>query len=334
MSDQNRSNLKGVGLALTAFAIFATHDVAVKLLGQTFLPFQIIFFSVLLGFPLATVMLMRDPQPGTLRPLHPWWMALRAGASTLTGISAFYAFSTLPLAQVYAFLFASPILITLLAIPILGEKVGLFRGTAVVVGLFGVIILLRPGGSPISLGHIAALVAAAGSATTAVVTRKIGREERAVVMVLYPMIAAFVFNAAFLPFVYVPMPLSALGLEVVVAVLGFLGMLLTVGAYRAAPAAVVAPLQYSQLVWAVIYGALLFDETVDLMTWIGAGIIVSSGLVIVFREAFGGGSETRPVIETKRRPESIAPRVGTILMARATRSYPGHEALAKPGRAE
>jgi drug/metabolite transporter (DMT)-like permease len=91
-------------------------------------------------------MLMRDATQGTLIPVHPWWTALRTGAAILTGSSAFYAFSILPLAEVYAILFAAPLLITVLSIPILGEKVGRHRWFAVVRGLIGVLVVLRPGG--------------------------------------------------------------------------------------------------------------------------------------------------------------------------------------------
>jgi S-adenosylmethionine uptake transporter len=138
------SNLKGALFALLAFAIFATHDVVVKLLGGEYSPIQIIFFSVLLGFPLVSVMLMNDRTDGHLRPVHPWWTALRTVSAVITGLTAFYAFSVLPLAQTYAILFAAPLLITVLAIPILGEKVGIRRGLAVVAGLIGVMVVLRP----------------------------------------------------------------------------------------------------------------------------------------------------------------------------------------------
>ena len=83
------SNAKGALVALIAFAVFATHDVVVKVLGGIYSPFQIVFFGVLLSFPLATVMLMQDAKPGTLVPVHPWWMALRTGAAMITGVCAF-----------------------------------------------------------------------------------------------------------------------------------------------------------------------------------------------------------------------------------------------------
>ena len=101
------SNSKGAIIALLAFGVFAVHDVFVKVLGGIYSPFQIVFFSVLLSFPLATVTLMRAAKPGTLVPAHPWWMALRTGAAVVTGVSAFYAFSVLPLAQTYAIFFPS-----------------------------------------------------------------------------------------------------------------------------------------------------------------------------------------------------------------------------------
>lgn len=72
MSDQSRSSLKGAVIALSAFGLYASHDVVVKVLGGFYAPFQIIFFSVLFSFPLATLMLMRDPVSGNLRPVHPW----------------------------------------------------------------------------------------------------------------------------------------------------------------------------------------------------------------------------------------------------------------------
>ena len=144
MTEQSRSNLPAALIAISAFGLFATHDVVVKFLGGIYSPFQIIFFSFLLSFPLATLMLMRDATSGHLRPVHPWWTALRTGAAVMTGISAFYAFSVLPLAQVYAILFASPLLITVLSIPVLQERVGLHRWFAVLLGLVGVLIVLRP----------------------------------------------------------------------------------------------------------------------------------------------------------------------------------------------
>ncbi len=313
MAEAN-SNLKGVLLALSAFGIFATHDVIIKYLGGSYSPFQIVFFSVLFGFPLVTFMLMRDAREGHLRPVHPWWVALRTGATVITATSAFFAFSTLPLAQVYAILFAAPLLITLLAIPVLGEKVGWRRALAVLVGLGGVIIVLQPGSTELGLGHAAALVAAVCGAFASVIVRKIGQEERAVVLILYPMMANVVLMGAAMPFFYVPMPgqdMAALG---VIAAFALVATALLIRAYKLAPAATVAPMQYSQILWASLYGVLLFDEGLAWQTLAGTAVIVISGLYIVFREERGGGSATTPVLRTRSRMGApSAPRVAAFL---------------------
>ena len=343
---------RGALLGVCAFALYATHDAVVKVLGGGDSPFQIVFFSVLLPFPLATVMLMRDGTEGHLRPVHPWWMGFRTAASVVTAACAFYAFTTLPLPQVYAILFAQP-LITVLAIPMLAEKVGVRRGLAVVVGLVGVVIVLRPwGGTEFALGHLAALAAAALGGFASVVVRKIGSDERSLVLLLYPMVANFVVMGAAMPFVYRPMLGGDFGLVALVATLGFLATLLVITAYRSAPAGVVAPMQYSQIVWASIYGAIFFGERLDGATVLGAGIVIASGLYILFREGRSAGSK-RPTLNTRTRlgtpgtprvsgfvPSAIPPREhvppsGTEhvgLRGMPGRSSPASDAF-RPGRA-
>ena len=336
------NNVAGAMLALVSFGIFATHDVVVKFLGGQYSAVQIIFFSVMFGFPLVMVMLIRDRSDGNLRPRHPWWTALRTGASVVTGVSAFYAFSVLPLAQTYAILFAAPLLITLLAIPILGEKVGIRRGIAIVVGLLGVMVVLRPGDADLSLGHAAALTAAVCSSLASVIVRKIGTDERAAVLLLYPMLANFIILGAALPLVYHPMPIQHLGMMGIIALFGFVAMLFIIQAYRRAEAVVVAPMQYSQMIWATVYGALIFDESPDLFTIVGSAIIMASGLYIVLREGTKRVSSNTPC---PAHPGAARHRVAAACVqhdghrrpprrpARATGSDRGRGvmALAKPG---
>lgn len=309
-------NVRGALYALAAFAIFSTHDVAIKILGGTYSPIQIVFFSVLLSFPLATVMLMRDSTADTLIPRHPWWLALRTVAAVITGVSAFYAFSVLPLAQVYAIIFASPLIITVFAIPVLGERVGFHRWVAVVLGLVGVMVVLRPGSTVLELGHLAALLTATGGAVASIVVRKIGADERPVVMLLYPMVTNFVVMAALLPLVYVPMPIEHLGLLGIVAAFAWFASRMIITAYQSGEAAIIAPMQYSQIIWASIYGFLFFDERIDGPTALGTGIIIASGLYIVLRESRGGGSDNTPVLRTRSRGETATtPRISLFMRA-------------------
>lgn len=310
----SRTNLQGAALSLAAFGIYATHDVVVKFLGGDYSAVQIIFFSGLLSFPLVTVMLLGDKRDENLVPRHPWWSLARAVSAVMTGVAGFFAFSQLPMAQAYAIFFAMPLLITLMAIPLLGERVGMRRGVAVVVGLAGVLVVLRPGGAELGLGHLAALSAAVTGALTSVIVRKIGGDERSAVLMLYPMVGNFLAMGAALPFVYAPMPVAHLGLMAVIALFGFIAGLLMIKAYRMAPAIIVAPMQYSQMLWAIFYGALLFDETIDLSTAIGSAIIIASGIYIVLREGTPQVSGNRPVLGTKSRPETGAmPRVSVMM---------------------
>ena len=307
-------NARGAVVALLGFALFAAHDALIKSLGGSYAPFQIVFFSVLISFPMASVMLLRDPMVGSLRPVHPRWMALRTAIVVVTAASAFYAFSVLPLATVYAILFATPLLITVLSIPLLGEVVRLRRWVAVFVGLSGVLIVLRPGTEALGLGHAAALVAALGSALASVIVRKIGRAERPVVILLYPMVANVCVMGALLPLHYEPMPLLDLAKMTAVAGLGFIAMLCMLGAYRSGEAVVVAPMQYSQILWAIVYGALFFNEHPDLLTLVGASVVILSGVYIVLRESRADVSATQPVSRTRSRIDTgTYMRVGPLL---------------------
>ena len=309
-----QSNVIGALLSLAAFGIYATHDVFIKFLGSSYSPFQLIFFSGLLGFPLVTLAMMRDRTDGNLIPKHPVWTAIRTTTAVLNAVTGFYAFSVLPLAQCYAIFFAMPILITLMAIPLLGEKVGLHRGIAIVVGLLGVVVVLRPGQADLGLGHVSALTAALLGAATSVIVRKVGNSERAVVLMLYPMMANFVVMGLALPFVYVPVPPQHFAMMAGIAALGLLGGVLIIAAYRRAPAIIVAPMQYSQIIWAIVFGHFLFGEDIDLYTALGTGIIIASGVYIVLREDKPSVSKNRPVLETRSRYGTIStPRISQLL---------------------
>ncbi|WP_368184828.1 DMT family transporter [Aestuariibius sp. HNIBRBA575] len=299
------STLKAVMLSLLAFGIFSTHDVIIRYLGGHYSPVQTLFFTSLMSFPLVTLMLVRDPTAGNLRPIHPWWLAARSLSMATGGLCAFYAFSVLPIAQAYAIFFTIPLLVTLLAIPVLGEKVGFHRAAAVIMGLVGVVIVVQPGQATLELGHLAAFGAAFSSALQSVIARKIGREERRVVMMLYPLAVTFVIMGAGMGFVYEPMPLTDLAAMGLVAIMGFGAALCLVGAYAIGEAAIVAPMQYSQIIWATFYGAVIFNESPGKSTLLGAGIIIGSGIYIVIRESMSGTSSNTPVLRTRSR--SYAP---------------------------
>jgi drug/metabolite transporter (DMT)-like permease len=297
---------RGAWLAMLAFGAFSTHDAIVKTLGASYSVFQIIFFGVLFAFVPVTGMLAADQALANLRPHHPWLVAARTLAMVVSMAGAFYAFTVLPLAETYALLFATPLLITALSVPILGETVRLRRWIAVLVGLLGVLIVLRPGYISFNLGHGAALLAALGASFSAIIVRRIGPEERSAVLVLYPMLANIMVMALVLPWVYVPMPLGDLGLAALIGFIAPVAQMLWIAAYRAAPAALIAPIQYSQILWAVPFGFFLFDDTPDRWVAAGAFLIIASGLFILWRETHDQVSDTQPTL----RPRNARPDAG------------------------
>jgi S-adenosylmethionine uptake transporter len=299
-SEGGRSNVQGALFALGAMAVYASHDAIIKHLGTLYSSFQILFFAILFSFPLITIVIMHDKTEANLRPKYLGWTVIRTACTIVVGISAFYAFTALPLAETYSIVFMTPIFITILSIPLLGERVGLHRWMAIITGLVGVIVVFEPWSSraELSLGHLAALAAAAFSSLAAVIVRKVGKEERAAVLMLYPMVANFLVLGAILPFVYKPITIEDMGYSAGMACLGVTGGLLFIQAYRRGEAVIVAPMQYSQILWATFYGMIFFGERPQSNVLLGAGIIIASGLYIVLRESGGKVSENSPVLTT------------------------------------
>ena len=137
-----------------------------------------------------------------------------------------------------------------------------------------------------------------------IIVRKIGQDERNAVLLLYPMLANFGLLAAILPFVYVPMPALHLGALALMALMAFAASSLVIAAYKTGEAVVVAPMQYSQILWAKLYAALFFDELPDLWTALGACIIIAPGIYIVLREGRPSVSVNRPVSRSRSRFET------------------------------
>jgi drug/metabolite transporter (DMT)-like permease len=214
---------------------------------------------------------------------------LRGLLGTTSGLLAFYAFSRLPLADAYAIIFATPLLITALSVPILGEAVGWRRWSAVVVGFIGVLVMLRPGVAPIGAGNLAALGAACAAACAVLLMRKLSVTETTTSIAFYSNVTAVVLTGiAFGPTFVVP-SLHDLALMATSGLLGGTALLVLIAAYRRSPAALVAPFQYSQMLWAILLGALIWGDLPEPAMLLGAAIVTASGLFILYRERTLGG---------------------------------------------
>lgn len=277
------SPMRGALCGLGAFGLYALYDMKIKFLGADYSPVQILFYAGLFVLPMYLVQLRLDPAGGSLWPVLPRWTAARSAVVLVSGVLGAYGFSVLPLAECYAIFFLMPVLIALLAIPVLGERLDWPRGLAILAGFVGVLIVLRPGQSPLLPAHFAMLAAATLGALNYIIVRRISGVERPGVLLLYPTLLQFIALAPVLPFVWQPMPPAHLGLTALMGLELFIGGFLVVAAYRQAPVAVVAPMQYSQIFWAVILGALVFGEAIDAPTWAGIGVIVAAGLFILSR---------------------------------------------------
>lgn len=292
--DSSERIVAGLSLALVANLMFATSDAIVKTLTADYSVFQIIVTQALFALLPIAVMLVRGGGLTVLRVRHPWLVLLRGAFAGTGTIFGFFSFSKLPLAETYSIFFSTPIMVTLLSIPILGEKVGLHRWTAVLCGLVGVLIMVRPGFETLHPGHAAALMAAVIGAFTVLVMRRIAREEQHAVMVIAVVLGLILVSLPMAIATFRTPSLHDLTLFACGGLLMGSAQFLVVRALSFAPASLVAPMQYSMMLWAILYGYLLFNTTVDPLVIVGALVVISSGVYIMQRERRRGRSKTTP----------------------------------------
>jgi drug/metabolite transporter (DMT)-like permease len=190
------------------------------------------------------------------------------------------------LADAYAIFFAAPLLITILSGPILGEKAGPYRLSAAAVGFIGVLVVLQPGmeSELVSYGALMGLVVVLAYAFMALWLRRMGHHDSTLAISFW-FIALIGIGAGLLSIPgWRPLQWSDWPWIVILGVTGTFGQLMLVGAFKRASAAVIAPFDYTHMIWAVIYGYLFWGHLPGASTWIGTAIIVSSGLYIIFRE--------------------------------------------------
>jgi drug/metabolite transporter (DMT)-like permease len=274
----------GLGFSALAYFLFASSDAIVKLLVQRYSVFQIIAFQVCFALvPLVGTMVatggLRPPKRRNLPLLA--LRALLAGFGTALGV---LSFSLLPMADVYAIAFCTPLIVTVLSIPLLGERVGIRRWSAVLVGFIGVLVMVRPGFTTLTSGHLAALATAFTGAGTVLIMRHLRGAESPAVMVSSVMIGLLAVSLPVLPFVFrMPTP-SDLALSAASGLMMGCAQFCILRALSLASAATVAPMQYSMMVWAVIYGLVVFGQPVSPFVLAGAGIVVLSSLYTMNRE--------------------------------------------------
>ncbi|MFK7753752.1 MAG: DMT family transporter [Sedimentitalea sp.] len=288
----------GAGLVLVYTALISSADAITKLIAGGYSAPQLFCLSGLIVLGLSALADRHPSQRRGLKTRCPRAMAVRAGATVLAAVSFFYAFRYLPFAEVFLFIGLMPILAGLMSGPILGEHVRPVAWAALAAGFVGVLCLFPAGLGSVSLGHGFALSAAVFGTLSMVMARYIGRfETNALAQVFYPNLAIFGTMAVALPFVWIAMPLGDLAWVVAYAALLFVARWVVVVALRMLAAYVVTPLMNLQFVWMVVLGAVFFQEYPAPGTFLGVGIVISTGVFLVWDQF--APSPTRKVAPAK-----------------------------------
>jgi drug/metabolite transporter (DMT)-like permease len=287
----------GIAYRMMAMACVACLSAGVRWTGHRGIPvFEIVFFRNAFAFVPLALYIWRTTGWTVLKTGRPLGHLHRSAVGLLGMICSFNALQHLPLTEATAFTFAAPLFMTALSAMMLGEFVGWHRWGAVVVGFIGVLIMVRPEPGHMNVAGVAfALTAALGSALAMVQIRQIAVTEKGATIVFYFTLAGTVVGLVGSMFHWVtPDPLT-LAVLIVGGLIGGVGQLFLTEAIRVAPVGVVAPFDYSQLIWAAILGFLIWGELPHAATLAGAMVVAASGLYILHRELMRFRRATEPV---------------------------------------
>jgi drug/metabolite transporter (DMT)-like permease len=277
--------LLGIFLMLAAMGVLPFLDVCAKTLGRQGVPvveivWARLFFGMMLTLPLA----YRLVGVRGLAPNPPVLHGLRGLFLCSATFFFFWALKTLPIADTLAIFFVQPLIITLLSPVMLGEKVGIRRWVAVVIGFIGTLIIIRPGFQTFDPGMLMALAAGTSLAIYMLLTRKMSGRTHAMVTTFHTNIVGAVIMSVALPFVWQMPTLNQWLLFVLMAAIATFGHFLIVKAYDHAEASLLAPLAYAEMIMAVAAGWYFFGDFPDRWTFVGVGILIACAIYISYRE--------------------------------------------------
>jgi len=284
---------KGLACMVASGILLTGQDAVVKWLTDDYTTGEIMFWRALLSFLPMALLIWRAGGPGLLRSRR--WVALltRALLAAGTSLTIVLSFRYLALADALAIVFLSPILLTALAAPLLGEYVGPRRWAAVAVGFAGMLLMVRPGGEAVGIAVLAPLAAATLSAVRDIITRHLGPTDHALSILFYSTVFSTLIGVFDMPRGLAPPALGDLALFLAIALMWGLAHLLGIMALAYAEASAVAPFKYLSLVWAALLGYLVWGHVPDLWVSAGAALVVGSGLYILHRERLRSGRTRR-----------------------------------------
>jgi drug/metabolite transporter (DMT)-like permease len=273
----------GIAWMLLAVIWFVVLDTFAKYLIQTYPVVQVIwarfFFHTLL-----VLMLMRTKIPGGIVSKTWKLQGTRSIAMLITTTLFFIGLSRVQLATASTIMFLSPIFVTILAIPMLGESVGFRRWIGVLIGFMGALIIVRPNSISFDVGLLYILAAAFSHAFYQIFTRRVRMYDHALTSLLYTGLIGALITSLIVPFYWVSVNPLDWFLFAFLGLAGSVGHLCFIRAFSLAPASVVAPLSYTSLIWATVSGYIFFADLPDRWVIIGGALIIGSGLYIFYRE--------------------------------------------------
>ena len=280
------SVLRAVGYMCLAAAFFPVLNASVKYLGQRYPVTELFFVRYAVHCLICLALFLPRYGLGLFATTRPGVHAVRA--FLLFSASAFYFLGllTIDLPTAAAISFAGPIFVTAFSVPILREKVGPRRWTAILVGFLGALVIIRPGTAVMQWGAVLVLIDTLCYGLYQVLSRKVGGQDPAHTSITLAGLGGLLLASLFLPFYPLQLPRSAMDAALLASLglWGLLGHFFVIKAFQWGRAAVVAPVGYVELIGATLLGWLLFQEFPDGWTWLGAAIIVASGLYITLRE--------------------------------------------------
>ncbi len=275
--------MRGVLLLLSATLCFSITDVMAKILGNH-IPVIEIGWLRYVTFLVAVLLVNLRQGRMRVRVKYPGVQVLRGVMMVASMLLFIVALRYLPLADAASVGFVSPLLITALSVPMLGEVVGVRRWIAIVVGFAGVLIVIRPGTGAFQPAAFLVLGSSLAWAFASIFTRRVaGREDTSATM-LWTGVIGFVLLSAAVPFNFVMPSMPLLALNIALGTLATVGQYWMIQAYRYAAASLLAPFSYIQLIWSTTAGYLVFDSLPDAQTLVGAAVIIASGLYTIHRE--------------------------------------------------
>lgn len=270
---------------VAAVACFSLMDAGMKQLSAGYPSLQVTFLRGAASLPFVLVWVLASAGPRSLIPRR-WGLHLLRGVLGMVMIGCFvFALRDLPLSTAYSIYFVAPLIIAALSVPLLGERVGPRRWVAIGIGLLGVIVVLRPGVDGfISIPGLMVLVAATAYAVAAITVSLLTRTDTSQSMVVWFLVIMAIGAGVLAWPGWVPMQRADAPLVAGMGLAGALGQIALTRAFQLGEASMIAPLEYTGLVWVIGWDLLFWQQLPDAWTWSGAAIIVASGLYLLHRE--------------------------------------------------